>query len=350
MGLLKLFFALLILIGHAKHYHFLPESLLPDVKGLPLDPKIDIFIMIAGFFSRQTIAGYIGSGERGWVRRFYMTRCVRLLPAYWVCFFATYLIVVVFKHHEYPPLLEIPISPLPEWRYWLQNLIPFLPDTLAILDLPYPWDTIIDRLQVFQAWTLAVLMVLFALAPAMMVGWRIYPLFIISLWIPIYTIFFYERFNGYVITSLPYYLAGAIAFDFYQAIVRRFPHPTLLLSSLTYMLLLAVMGMLLIYETMIEVLGILGAHTITTFYGLALLPYLYHITRGLRFDRYAGDISYPLYMYQFLVFFALTQAGLTGSTLFWAVIPACLLTAMALHHAVERPFIKLRRKWHPVSA
>ncbi len=343
MGVLRLAVALLICIMHAKAQGLLPHGFLPHVSGLTFDPKLSIFFMMAGFFARQAVLGLQAKGGIVWPLRFYVSRMIRLWPVYWVCVFVTW--VCVQMGMEVIPQRLMPGVPL--WECVLYNLAPFIPASLKVGHLPVAWDSVIYVLLVFQAWTMALIMVLFALAPVLFFRGLVYPAFVVScvgLW---HAYVQQGQTQGYVIIALPYFLAGGIAFDMYARLKKPVAEVLgLVCWGLTGLLVLLLAN----HDYMVESYGPYAANFLAVLLCWAVMPVLFRMTRGNRFDVYMSNISYPLYLSHFLVFAGLKALGVEGDFAYGVVIPAILLVAVALHHGVEKPLMRFRRKGFVVGS
>lgn len=77
------------------------------------------------------------------------------------------------------------------------------------------------------------------------------------------------------------------------------------------------------------------------------IPLLFRLSQHSRFDRFIGDLSYPLYVSHLLVaqvsLVALKMAGFPDTSLSRLLLPLfCVLAAIALHYCVERPIEIIR--------
>ena len=339
MGFFRFFLALLICIMHAKAQGVLPKSWLPDLTGLTLDPKINIFFMMAGFFSHGALVSLRRRKVHRWAWEFWRSRCLRLWPAYWVCVLATYLLIQCCNYEITPERL---MPGLPWWQFVLYNMIPFTPGILEMGNLPNSWFAVVLVFVVLQAWTLALIMPLFLLAPALMLVPGIsYVLFGLSLW-GLYHAYAEEmEFQAYLIIALPYFLAGFIAYDVYEKWYAR----RALSATLKGVTCLATALLVLMFANYSAFLGMWGMHAsnwVGVGVGWCLLPPLFALSRRNRYDWYLSNLSYTLYLSHFLVTHLYRRSGLEMEVMQWLVLPSCLLLAAALHQWVERPVARWR--------
>lgn len=338
MGLFRLILAFLICAMHAKAQGMLPASFLPDLRGLELDPKMALFFMMAGMFARHALQMQRGQGLAG-VMRFYADRCLRLWPAYWVCAIITFACIKLYDmpitHHRLMPDRSVV-------EFFLYNALPFTPDILQVGQLPDAWEVVILVFVVLQAWTLALIVAMTLLAPLVLSPSIMRYVFVIS-WIGVYHAYRLGEFQGYLINSLPYFVAGGYAPDVYRRWLKGHEAATTLRVGAFAGAALLVM-VFANYRALETMLGQLPAFFASATAGWCLLPVLYSLTRGARWDRLCSDLAYTLYLSHFLAFFTLQRTSLEDATVYWLVLPLCLLFSVVLHWLVERPLRSLRHR------
>lgn len=340
MGLLKLFLAMLICIMHAKHQGVLPQTLLPDVQGLELDPKLNLFFAMAGFFSYAALVGLRRRDVAAWVWVFYRSRCLRVWPAYWVCAIITYILIRCCSYE----ITSDRLMPGQEtWKFLLYNMIPFVPDSLIYQRLPDAWHHVILVFVVLQAWSMALLMPLFAVAPLLLVPgvmWVMVPISLLGLY-QAYGIS--GQYHGYVMIALPYFLLGAWVYRGYERYFRSHSFS----SVMTGAVWLGAFWLALVcanYQALVRWVGLFAANYAVVALGAMLMGPLYALTRGVRWDQWASQLSYTLYLSHFIVFYMLKQLPFERGSIYWATIPSCLLVAGMLHWGVERPLWRIMRR------
>lgn len=91
----------------------------------------------------------------------------------------------------------------------------------------------------------------------------------------------------------------------------------------------------------------LGIKNVALYFSMIIwLPFLFSATRGFKFDRYIGELSYPVYLVHLLIIKIMTDYGLLKyqwrSTV--AVIFFVVIAAMVIRYFVENPVERLRAR------
>lgn len=340
MGFFRFFLSVLICIMHAKAQGTMPKDWLPQLTGLMLDPKINIFFLMAGFFSHGALLSLRRRGVRWWAWEFYRSRCLRLWPAYWVCVLATYLLIRCCDYEITP---ERMMPGAAAWEFVLYNMIPFTPEVLHVGELPNAWFHVILVFIVLQAWTLALIMPMFVLAPLVLVPGVAYVAFGVSLWGLHHAYAVEAEYQGYLIIALPYFFAGHIAYDVFEAWYAR-RSLSRHVQGAAWLGMAALMLMFAQYNAFTQMWGLFTPNWLAVGAAWLLLPPLFAMTRKNRWDWYLSNLSYTLYISHFLVTHMYRRSGLDMEIMQWLTIPSCVLLAAALHHLVERPVSRWRAR------
>jgi peptidoglycan/LPS O-acetylase OafA/YrhL len=325
---------MLICIMHAKAEKMLPVSLLPDLRGLELDPKINLFFVMAGFFARQSWLYLKRKNEPFSAIVFWRARAIRLWPAYWVCALATF---VCIKYFDFSITPERLMPGIEWWKMLLLNMVPFTPEILRVFELPNAWPIVILVFVLLQAWTLALIMALFFLTPLIFQPWLYRALTLFSFFGLFHAYFNQDAYQGFLIIALPYFLIGGLAYDFYVKYWEgqyplSFTQKLTLVSGAGFLILLFAH-----YQGLVRMVGLIPANFIGVAIGWVLIPGLFQLTRNQRYDIYISNLSYTLYLVHFLVFFIFRHVDGDGSLKYWLVLPACMAAAILLHEVLEKP-------------
>jgi peptidoglycan/LPS O-acetylase OafA/YrhL len=72
------------------------------------------------------------------------------------------------------------------------------------------------------------------------------------------------------------------------------------------------------------------------------LPLAFMLTRTNRFDRYLGELSYPVYLTHLLVISVALYSGWSGLPLAWLIVALVLAASIAMHELVQKPVDRFR--------
>lgn len=75
-----------------------------------------------------------------------------------------------------------------------------------------------------------------------------------------------------------------------------------------------------------------------------ILPCLFRFASLSRWDRFLGDLSYPMYITHFTVIWVVGWSGIVGSESKWLCLGATLAVSVVLSLAVERPLDRWRQR------
>ena len=362
MGFLRLCLALAVVIEHS-------EPILgwgfARLTGGRL--AVQMFYVISGFYMALVLhRRYTGPGH---YRRFITNRFLRLYPSYAVVALFT---LVACGAASW--LLGSEVRPFGEWAEWggalaSESLLALVGANLTLLGQDAIMFLAIDPvsgglyltpdfaaqdlpayrfLLVPQAWTLGVELLFYLVAPFVVTRKvsRVAALLVAGLalrWLVRDALGLRDDPWSYRFfpIELPLFLWGSLAFKAYAALEAR----GLLRRDLGCAALAFVLSAVLFYA------GLPGAWRSEAL-GLPMLcialgpalPFLFHLTRDWRRDRWIGELSYPVYVAHWIVAMLLRSAGVGDASLGLAVCALSVAFAILLRRLVEEP---VERRRHP---
>jgi len=325
-----------------------------------------MFFVISGFYMAMVLRQKYGF-SRGGLARFAVNRLLRLYPAYIVAVGATLAWSIACYHMSHG---TAPLVPLLRNTDGLPGAVTFpiwfTSFSLAGVDLP-AWFTFIpdqglrlapqtgdpgtngillgNLILIPQAWSIGAEICFYALAPLLAIGrgWRSIVAGLASF--AMLSFGSELRYSGYFIWPLWVWIfcMGILANLVWENICRIKPH---WLRSMW--LTIGVVGLLV---TMVLVLPMVGCpipSRLLPFLTAMAVPFLFSATMNLKWDRYIGNLSYPVYVIHLVAGeqcqFFLGHAGqsfhwLPVLTIVWSVLLAAII-----FHFVELPVDNLRQR------
>ena len=357
MGAIRLILALSVAVWHA------PEPAFPLLNA---SVAVTCFFMISGFYMALVInEKYRCDGSAsGWVGTFYLARILRLYPAY---LFTLLCMVVVIGAGGLTNPFTMRL-PMPVWEQALlllsnltmigQDLHQTVIQSVATRSGPAFLQTWHDAfggaffqnqmMLVGQAWSLAVELTFYAIAPFVVSSWRrTLALLVISLvvrWLLLGVLGYVSWIWGYYFTPgcLCMFLLGSLSYHVRRALPAEAWHRTAGWVALA--VLAGWFGWTLITEGLVMPYGDGLSIDRPRFWVLyisfaAALPFMFEATRRSGTDRWIGDLSYPIYLSHGLALGIADRVSVYGGvpksmSLMLGII---LAVALAIHLAVERP-------------
>ena len=332
MGSLRLFLALCVAFGHF---------------GLPLgfptsDIAVQSFFVISGFYMALVLNEKYGPASY-WL--FISNRLLRLWPTYLVILIPSFAIA-----SNWWPVASLDLASI---AYYFVSQIFILGQetyfylftsdgTLGLTLHPGTMPNLLYKLApVPQAWTLALEFYFYLLAPFIVrrgpafIGAIIAASLVLRMTLlvlfdlsgdPWSSRFFPSELALFLIGSLSYY-----AYAPRSDVQRRQVYVMLLAAAVPLLVCLAISrwdGV-----SRLASLALLGAVIMS-------VPYLFKLTRNMAWDRYLGELSYPLYICHFLIGWMVLPETVSG-----AYICALLSLGLAtqLYRWVERPIDRWRQ-------
>jgi len=326
---------------------------------------VQCFFIISGFYITLILnEKYVGPGS---IRLFLSQRFLRLLPVYWAIFLLTLAasgLAWGWWGHAFPPLQTwidhgpslsgstraflgaVNVTLFGQAEVLFLGLDPSAPGTLN-------WTTRFDQseplvwnfLALPQAWSIELELLFYVLAPLIVRRSLpvIFAIFCVSfsLRLACYTAFGL-RFDPWTYRFFPNelgtFLLGSVSYAIYKA-----PWRARASEGLWIWALFAVFFLLTLTFPYIPIPGQLKAWP---YYGLATLtiPFLFAETKNWHWDRYIGELSYPVYLIHFLIIWIL-QAVLPISSHHWlglAAMAGSVAASILLVQSLLTPFERWR--------
>ena len=342
MGTLRFLLAFAVLIYHMSGFEIFGLSL-ADVMVRPISgkPAVETFFVISGFAMAGALATRYRDCSSG---RFYLSRVLRLYPAYLIVLAFEILAAAVLWAPSFPQLGNVwardAMQPLNERLFWLWT-------NLAILGKE-TWFISDTQLKQFvnPAWSLSLELQFYILIP-FMVKWPTRRLVVLFLAAAAYRVVLFDYY-GYVPTAyfgLPWqlclFLLGVLSYQLvghWQAAplrIARWPA-------------LAMMVLTVLFPHYTE--SNTQADWIKIGYWAMLfwsLPLLSRMSDGSRIDAFLGDLSYPLYLANIGIIYSVASRGpLFDSHALSALITvgAALAVSVLVVQMIDRPMTLIRRK------
>lgn len=300
MGLLRFLLALSVVLAHAPVRILFPGQ--PLVGGAL---AVQIFFMISGFYMALILDGKYSDNKLFW-----SNRALRLLPAYFLCLLLALLVDVTLEHHimhhvdDYGVLTTAWVA--------LSSLLILGRDVALFFSVadghfifvPDFRQVAPQLCQLFllpQAWTLALEFYFYLLAPFLL---RLRSRWLLIIFITSLTARVLAMKAGYTHDpwthrffpfELALFLAGALAYRFYKIygpLLKTFPfwsvYAALPLALFFYPLWSSSMPPAIATWVMLNACFL-------------LLPFLFAHANKNKWDRFLGELSYPLYLNHLII-------------------------------------------------
>jgi peptidoglycan/LPS O-acetylase OafA/YrhL len=332
MGSLRLFLALAVALSHFKIPLDAPTS----------DIAVQCFFVISGFYMALVLNEKYPPGTY-WL--FISNRVLRLWP--------TYLVVLILSFAVAKNWWPIASLDLGDFAYYLASQIFIVgQDTYLFLfldghDLHFSLQAagMSQVLYKFspapQAWTLALEIYFYLLAPLIVRrGPAVIGAVIAASLLLRFTLLWGFDFGGdpwtyrFFPSEIALFLAGSLG---YYAHASRSKVERRQINAGLFVLAIPLLACLAISKwdgaSRLISLSILGAVIIS-------VPRLFELTRKIAWDRYLGELSYPLYICHFLVGWIILPETVAGA---YAALFLSLIASMALYRVVECPIDRWRQ-------
>ncbi len=353
MGFLRLWFALAVAGEHAS-WSGIPAFLYGPT-------AVQAFYALSGFYIQYCIHAY--RGQPNWALKFYASRLWRLFPVYYIILLLT--VVYTLSTHARPePAVTVLTSGNAlsiiafVWSNLFilgQDLLRFLtvnPATGALVAGGYDtapshlWGSSLALLG--QAWTLALELIFYLLAPWLLLRsgktLLVFALLSLLLKIGIWEAGHRNPINwgtAFFPAELWIFIAGALVARLQEG--RPLPRAVECWKLPCYLLLAgAVVAASYAYPRF-------GGHSLTRsiafiFLVLGVAYLLGRISRSWRWERFVGELSYPIYISHILVIRVLSELGAFPHALVLATYGICILLSVALVLGMDRPLSRFRHR------
>ncbi len=377
MGIMRLLLAVTVLLWHC------PEGLVSRMLHPAL--AVQCFYSISGFLMQMVIS----SGHHdapGWQVRFYISRFLRIYPLY-IVFVA--LTVLFVGYHQLTFLLSQHF-----WHaaaLWIANNALIVgQDVLRFFyfDAHAGHFSLLPRLQeervavqpisvsmtaLGQSWTLAIELYFYAIVPFLLTRRTrvLAAVILLSLGLRIYLgyhgYFQSEWIYGFFPSELGVFLLGSLAYRAYFFLFEsgRLAWRLERMGSAGERILLALCAVVVAYVSWIYMtidlnfaggqsqwgaapMGVARGYWFILLMTILALPCAFYFSRKCKWDRFIGELSYPVYISHFLVLQLITQrlhpAESATPLIGLFVLVISLLLSVALLQFVEQPIDRLRHR------
>lgn len=367
MGIIRLLLAVSVVLAHST-----------SLFGLSFVGgrfAVQCFYMISGFYMALVLSEkYVGAGAYS---VFMKSRLLRLYPVYFVVVIATFVCQYSFPTIFRPPFM-VPAHPSPEYTVATENTTQLWKEyghLLSPLERAYfaganlttlgqestvlfsvdrktgelrtdwrgPQDIEAYRfLFVPQAWSIGVELMFYMIAP-FLVRRKLPVIFAVigaSLAVRLVLAHFGYRDDPWNYRFFPselmFFMTGTLAYRVYKYLEKKDNIP----GWLTLGWWIATVVVILLWTEIplpvgIRALGLIGLVA-------TAIPLVFLRTKNYKWDRYIGELSYPVYISHLLVVSFLTGMGYAQG---WAAILITLVVSIGLYHMVDRPVDAIRHRW-----
>ncbi|WP_300161780.1 acyltransferase [Solidesulfovibrio sp.] len=320
---------------------------------------IKVFFIISGFYMALILSEkYTGPGR---CRLFYTNRFLRLFPVYWVVLFLSLAVSLAFKFGLHTALLLGP------WQTWLPALSPGTAALLAGANLTilgqdvlffthldpatgtlsFAWDALHRAtpawffLLIPQAWTISLELVFYLLAPWLVRRSNAFLVGCVAASLLLRSFVYIEDFpfdpwkQRFFPVECGFFLCGILSYRLYARLrAVRVPRRTQWAVAALY--LAGIVG----YQCLP---GAKGKEFYLYAATMACIPFLFLLTKKMRFDRALGELSYPIYISHWTVIMV-AEYFLGKKHLPVVALAATILFCLALNRLVADPIERYRQK------
>ncbi len=350
MGCIRLLLAIAVVLGHLKIVN--PE--ITNVYAFAVHPyyPVRVFFVISGFYMALILEEkYLKAAHGIWI--FYLNRYFRLAPSYWIIGIATILLTVPYPH-RYPlgVLLQTPLAfnhTISE--YAVLSLVIFTNVFMFLQDLPSFFSLFGTNaakwLLMPQGWSIGMELTFYILCPYLV---KQKLRFLLGLIVFCYLLeitllkhgftwhAWQKRFFGY---ELLFFILGLLAYRFYKYYAIQDWKMSRLIgafmaASLT--VLIMYIGKFTPMFNSVQInrglyLGIIAAIS---------LPFIFSLSKKTRWDRFIGELSYPVYLSHFTIGYFFSEHIYLVHGFFLPIVT--IIFCIPLVFLVEIPGEKIRHK------
>lgn len=355
MGILRVFFALIVLLGHSPASYYLQ----PIFSG-PL--AVEAFYIISGFYIQLIITSY--SRQTNWIANFYASRLTRIFSTYYLILLTTLAFRISTGHDPLHVLFHKGSDTSVSFGIFINlfivgqdiarlfafdltnggmNLVPS--GNWAGKEIPFAAFEVL-----VQAWTLAPELLFYFLAPFLLSRGTLGIAVIATL--SLYLKFWLEGKGANWTTlffpcELGFFLLGTLAYRIYERYIKH-RDDRLLPLAVAAVLSVAVLYLSIVWYK-------LPAHF---HYGLddriqrlaymlivaASLPFIFKVSRHSKIDRAIGELSYPIYLVHILILEMLDYIYVESGYVSVTALGISILAAIPIARYIEVPTAHLRHR------
>lgn len=349
MGLLRLLFALTIVIFHTG-----------DIFGYRIfNSRLAIlsFFVISGFYMAFILDRKYFKKKHSF-KLFIVNRFLKIYPIYWV----SLLIIVLFGVVKY--LFNAGgqdnfISHFFQYSTHINGLamllysVNFITRNITLVvnsDYFFKPDMTPGYLLVQQAWTLQIELLFYVLAPFLMFFSKKHFLLLCSLYLVLAHIVlanFISKNQIFLSAQFVYYLVfflmGMSSYRFLFGFLEKNKAKQQIFKTIFG----AAVIIILIYNyTPLSMLSVTPVFELVFSFIFALfVPIIFSVTKNFKFDRFLGELSYPLYIIHFIIVKMFVNFTLVDTNLKkLMIVTISLVISYSLYKFIEFPIDKFRQK------
>lgn len=340
MGILRFLLAISVIIAHT--------SLIAGFGLVGGQVAVETFFIISGFYISLILnEKYIGKNNSYWL--FLSNRLLRILPVYWIILIITIICALLIPNYRQPNTGGLSayweyankLAPSTWFYLGVVNLFAFFQDTILFLgvnlqsgDLFYTHSFALTNPKLYQfsvipqAWSIGIELLFYVIAPFILRrGWPV----IISLMSLSILFKIYGLLNGFSSDpwtyrffpfELGYFLMGTLAYFIYSRYLKEIN------ISLTVNLicLFLVITATVVYSK-VHFEYVYECYIVTIF---LMIPFVFKFTRDIKIDRFAGELSYPIYIIHILVRNLLLAAGMKFHVNILTILGSVILSILII--------------------
>ncbi len=363
MGVLRLILALSVVFWHMQGHHFVIFN-----GGI----AVVAFFIISGFYMALVINekySATSTSPQVWITNFYISRLLRLLPAYLV--FCTVMIIVYIQSGT--PNIFTPNDLTFQARFALLffNLFMFgqdiwqtiwmhaamnIPNNFVLASVKFFGKSASEPMYILvgQAWSLGVELIFYIVAPFIVMSKRrIVVVLMIALLCRFYFLLNIDMYPNHpwrsrlFINNIPFFLLGSISYWMYTKIynlkyLKEISIGVAVVSVAFIVISIILFGGVLLFNGTEDY----DEPRLWAFYLFFafIVPFLFNLTKNFKIDRYLGELSYPIYLVHGLILGTVFAYGISVGAKIVISIVITFLVSTAIYLFVDRPLDTLRHK------
>lgn len=364
MGIIRILLALSVVFAHSSVFALTGNTL---VGGLI---AVQCFYIISGFYMALVLTQQYTTRTN-----FYFNRFLRLYPTYWFLLVASTLLFLILGK---PTFVNVILNS--DVLHWdgkifmlFANVFIFGSDIMMFMfpspdGLRFTSDFSAHAATLWspyhsmpQAWTLPVEMLFYAIAPFVVKSpARLMGIFILSM---IVRYFVYAHISAndpwtyrFFPSEAAFFCAGALAFHVY-GVTKKLR----VSREIGLIFFVAIILYITNFNRVPPLIGntFLFSGRLLQFYGVVLmaLPFVFHLTRDNRLDRWLGEMSYPIYLTHLFVIAGASHLPHLSASLYskyptmqsYFIVLNTLVISAAINVVVQTPIERWFKRTEPLG-
>ena len=356
MGIVRLILAIAVVIVHTE-----PILGFEFVRGLV---AVQAFYIISGFYMAMILTEkYVGKNS---YKLFITNRFLRLYPIYWTVLLGMILVCILSKSG--PLSMYVQYYDSMSFGSFLflifTNIFMFFQDIVMFLGLDTASGNLFfttnyqqsspmlyQFLFLMQAWTIGVELMFYIIVPFIARRKTKYVLVFLfcSLLLRLILVFGFNLKDDpwnyrFFPTELLFFLAGIIAYRMYKWYVQRYQIKKNYATMIWLVILVFTIGFSFLPP--ITFYSFRMRDWIYLFVFFMSVPFIFSLTKKWKFDRYIGELSYPVYISHLFILWFCNKLKISDSLGGLGVTTAILsiLFSIVLNEVVQKRVEKIRQK------